>query len=186
MSRIAPSRHPASCTCPGHPLDPSMRVRDALSAYLDENGFTRAAYDDAWTKASFFGLPLAVPNTKRHRWAIMLHDLHHVATGFGTDLPGEGEVSAWEVRGGLGGLDLYVTSIVLAGALAGVLLVPRRTLRAYRAAVANLFHASVDYEALLDGTVGELRERLGVPREGLATAPRLLHPDAPRAGLAHA
>jgi ubiquinone biosynthesis protein Coq4 len=28
----------------------------------------------------------------------MLHDLHHVATGFGTDMIGEGEVSVWETR----------------------------------------------------------------------------------------
>ena len=161
-------------------------ARRARDAYLAENGFTLEGYDDDWTSASFFGLKLAVPNTKRHRWAIMLHDLHHVATGFGTDLVGEGEISAWELRG-IRPLGLYVGSIVVAGALAGAVLAPRRALAAWRAArsARSLFELvpATDgsaYDALLDLTVGELRERLGIPRDGLAREPRRLHDYAPR------
>ncbi len=161
-------------------------VRRARDAYLAENGFTLEGYDDRWTSASFFGIPLKVPNTKRHRWAIMLHDLHHVATGYGTDLVGEGEISAWELRG-VRSLGLYVGSIVASGTFAGAVLAPRRTLTAWRAArtARSLFElvASTDragYEALLDLTVGELRARLGVAPEGLAREPRKLHDYAPR------
>ena len=164
----------------------SWTVRRARDAYLAENGFTVEAYADEWTSASFFGIPLKVPNTKRHRWAIMLHDLHHVATGFGTDLVGEAEISAWELRG-IRSLDLYVASIVATATLAGAVLAPRRTLAAWRAARAarSLFELSpVDdaaaYEALLDLTVGELRARLGVAPEGIARAPRRLHDFAPK------
>ena len=46
--------------------------------------------------------------------AVRWHDLHHVATRFGTDNVGEGEISAWELRRGLRGLGPYVGAIVLA------------------------------------------------------------------------
>jgi len=177
-----------------HPFPASWTVRRARDAYLAENGFTVAAYDDRWTDAAFLGLRIRVPNTPTHQWAIRLHDLHHVATGYGTDLAGEGEISIWEARRGFAGLDVYVSSLVLVGTLWAPLLAPRRALAAYRAAGApdaagdrrpSLFapgcsHATSErYEALLALTVGELRDLLGVPREGLAKVPRELHAHAP-------
>ncbi len=166
-----------------------MTVREARDAYLAENGFTVAAYEDAWTDASFFGIKLKVPNTERHRVAIMLHDLHHVATGFGTDLVGEGEISAWEARRGLAPLGVYVGGIVASGTLLGLLLGPRRTVRAWRKSAnrESLFPLcrardfADRYEALLSMTVGELRRHLGVPQRGIATEPRKLHAYAPKA-----
>lgn len=175
--------HDPKCRCSEHPLPASMRVRDALDHYLAENGFTRAGYDAPRTDASFLGVRFSVPNTPGHRVGIMLHDLHHVATGFGTDIVGEGEVSAWEVRGGLRGLDAYVSSIVLAGTMAGFVTAPQRMLRATRVLAGprhSLFGMKVPYEKLLDLTVGELRTMLGVPQEGAATSPRRLHAYAPK------
>lgn len=162
------------------PLPASWSVRRGRDAYLAENGFTLAAYDAAWTAASLFGIPIAVPNTRRHRWAIMMHDLHHVATGYGTDHVGEGEISAWELRRGLGRLGLYVGGIVVSGALLGLLCAPRRTVAAFRAGGSrpSLF-AQDDVESLLELTIGELRHKLGLPEPGLATAPRRLHALAP-------
>ncbi|APR83482.1 Hypothetical protein A7982_08831 [Minicystis rosea] len=164
------------------PYPADWTVRRARDAYLAENGFTVAAYDDAWTEASFLGIRFSVPNTQRHRWAIMLHDLHHVATGFGTDLTGEGEISLWELRRGLSALGLYVGGIVASGALMGVFASPRRAWAAFSASgsTPSLFDPNVDYDALLDMTVGELRARLAVPAEGLAREPRGLHAYAPR------
>jgi len=82
------------------PVPASWTVRQARDAYLAENGFTLAAYDAPRTEASFFWFHFSVPNTPVHRWAIQMHDLHHVATGYGTDTVGEGEISAWEARRG--------------------------------------------------------------------------------------
>jgi hypothetical protein len=158
-----------------------LRVRDALDIYLAENGFTHAEYEAKWTPASFFGVLIPVPNTVPHQRGIRLHDLHHLATGFGTDIAGEGEISAWELRGGLGDLNLYVSSLVLFGTVVGSLSFPRRTLRAGRSSKKeNLFRSWSDYSALLELTVGELRERLGVPAQGIAKG-RKLHSRAPRA-----
>jgi len=154
-------------------------VRAARDAYLEENGFTVEAYDAPFTDAKLWKITFKIPNTRAHRRAIMWHDLHHAVTGYGTDLAGEGEISAWELRGGLRGLNLYVRAIVLSGVAAGVLVAPRRTLRAWRASSSrNLFDAD-GYEELLDLPLSELRARLGVPEGGLAQV-RGLHAGAPR------
>ena len=157
-------------------------VRQARDAYLAENGFTVGAYDLPTTDVKLWKLTFRFPNTARHRWALKRHDLHHVATGYGTDLRGEYEISAWEARLGLRHLGLYVGSIVATGALGGVLLCPRRFLAAWRAggrSHTSLFTPAHDYDELLDLTVGELRQRLGLPREGLARD-RRLHGHAPK------
>lgn len=159
-------------------------VRRGRDAYLAENGFTAEAYDAAWTPATLFGLPFAVPNTERHRWAIMLHDLHHVATGYGTDLAGEAEISAWELRRGLRLLGWYVSGLVTLGAVMGLVVAPRRTVAAWRAsgrATTSLFQRDVPYEALLEMSIGEVRAMLGVPPAGLARK-RGLHARARPAG----
>jgi len=161
------------------PYPASWTVERALSAYLEENGFTREEYEKKWTPASFLGVKFSVPNTKKHRWGIMLHDLHHVATGFGTDLVGEGEISAWETRGGLYALGPYVGGIVFSGMLRGFIGPPRRALAAWRAGNRVLWAIDADYSDLLAMTVGELRSLLGIPQEGLAAHPAKLHAYAP-------
>jgi len=160
-----------------------MRLRDARNVYLAENGFTVEAYESPTTEGSFLGMKLALPNPPAHQRTIRLHDLHHVATGFGTDHAGEAEISAWQATRGLRAAGMYVTSIVLVNALLGAVFAPRRTLAALRSSSAggSLFSKSVDYESLLDRTVGELREMLAIPQEGLTTHPRQLHAHAPRA-----
>lgn len=163
------------------PLPATLAVRTARQAYLDENGFTVAAYDAPRTEAMFLRVKFSVPNTPRHQWAIRRHDLHHVATGFGTDLRGEAEISAWELRGGLRSLGLYTGSIVLLGCLMGLLIAPRRTIRAWRSSAGrSLFGDSRarDYDSLLELTVGELRELLGVREEGLFVGRRGIYPGA--------
>jgi hypothetical protein len=163
------------------PLAPSNSVRDGRDAYLAENGFTVAAYDAAWVEVSFLGVSIRTPSTRRRRRALKFHDLHHVATGFGTDLAGEMEISAWELRRGLRGLGLYVGSIVAMVAMAGLVFAPCRTLRAWRASsrTGSLFQTEREYETLLAMSVGELRRELGVPTSGLADRPRRLHAGAP-------
>jgi ubiquinone biosynthesis protein Coq4 len=126
---------------------------------------------------SFLGHKFTVPNPPAHQRAIRLHELHHVATGFGTDHAGEGEISVWQLRRGLAGAGVYVTSVVLANALLGLVLAPRRTLAALRhsGAGGSLFSSTMEYESVLNQSVGELRARLGVPVGGLAAGHPGLH-----------
>ena len=164
------------------PLPSSWTVKRARDAYLEENGFTVESYDAPRTPASFLGIRFSVPNTPRHRWAIMLHDLHHVATGYGTDPRGEGELSAWECRRGLRPLGLYVGLIVISGVLLGLITAPRRTLRAWQASTGglSLFHETDhSYEELLCLKTGDLRRLLELPVSGLSDRRRGLHSLAP-------
>jgi hypothetical protein len=164
------------------PLPATWSVRSGRDAYLAENGFTLAGYDAPTSEAALLGMRFRVPNPPRHRWALMLHDLHHVATGYGTDSAGEGEISAWELRGGMRALGLYTGSIVLSIALLGLLVAPLRTLRAFLAGgrAHSLFKLDdVPYEALLELSIGELRARLALPPDGLNTRPRRLYAFAP-------
>ncbi len=149
----------------------SWTVRQSLDAFLSENGYDAADYDAARSPAKLFGIRFSVPNPPQHRWAIMRHDLHHIATGYGTNLPGEAEVSAWEFRRGIGPLGWYVGSIVVSACLMGLVVAPRRMLRAWWASGRhpNLFHDTEHtYEELLDFTLGTLREMIGLPVDGLA------------------
>jgi hypothetical protein len=163
------------------PLSASLSVEQARDAYLAENGFSVEAYDDRWTSATLLGIRFHVPNTRRHRWAIMLHDLHHAATGYGTDFVGEAETSAWECRAGLRHLGLYTGAIVLGLALAGLAVAPARTLRAWRSSRgASLFQdPQRDYGEILALSLADLRGGLGLPEAGLANLPRRLHAGAP-------
>jgi hypothetical protein len=139
-------------------------VRDAREAYFSANGFSPADYEAKWTPVSFFALKLAIPNTPRHAWAIRLHDLHHVATGYGTDLVGEGEISCWELAGGLRGLDAYVSGIICAVAATGFLLSPRRMVRAWKRGrgAQPLWKQSTPVDELLALSIADLRARVGV------------------------
>lgn len=164
------------------PLAPGWTVREGLDAFLRENGYDVAHYDAPRTPAKVLGIRFSVPNPPRHRWAIMRHDLHHVVTGYGTDLAGEAEVSAWELRRGIGPLGLYVGSIVVSAVLMGCVVSPRRMVRAWSASRkgGSLFHDNTDYQVLLTMSIGELRARLDVPADGLARGTRGLNGLAPR------
>lgn len=166
-----------------------MNAREARDLYLAENGFSVETYEAAGSKVDVFGFQVYRPLTPDAKWAIRRHDLHHVATCFGTDLVGEAEISAWEVGRGLQGLGLYVRMIVSSAMFLGLFIAPRRTWRAWRAGKGGgCLFAVDDYDGLLRLSVGELRAQLGIPVEGLAEAPRKLHAKAPgrRSGLAPA
>jgi len=85
---------------------------------------------------------------------------------------GEAEVSAWECRAGLEPLGLYTGVIVASLALLGLLVAPRRTIRAWRASRRrSLFVLSgTGYGEILSMRVAELRRLLDVPEAGLAEA----------------
>ena len=74
----------------------------------------------------------------------------------------------WEIRRGLRPLGLYVGAIVTMLALLGVLVAPKRMLAAWRASGdTNLFVLDPPYDDLLDFTVKDLRDLLGLPHDGV-------------------
>ncbi len=156
-------------------------VRDHVESYLEENGFTRAAYT-AKTTTLFAGpLSFRVPNPVARQKVVPLHDIHHVVTGFGTDVVGEGEQGIWELRAGCPApIAIALNGLAVAS---GFLLSPRRIVRAFRRAknAHTLYVDGLGEQAALALPISELRAHLGVPPEGVAVADeRRLHSHAPR------
>jgi hypothetical protein len=160
-----------------------MRVREARDRYLEENGFTLRQYEAPTFTITLFGLTWSLPNGAARRRAVPLHDLHHVATGYGTALSGEAETSAFELRGGINSLFLWCFK--LAAVTIGLFVAPRRVARSFAVArgARTLYVDDMPYDALLALSLGELRARLGIPQDGLADRPSSLHARAPGRAL---
>ncbi|MCB9593745.1 MAG: hypothetical protein H6719_13510 [Sandaracinaceae bacterium] len=154
-------------------------VRDALERFLSINGFTMEAYDAPKVAIPFGPFTIHLPNSEGRKAIVRLHDIHHVVTNYGTDLAGEAEIGAWELRAGCTNLAGYVYNLM--AVTLGVFIAPLRTLRAFldgRGAM-TLYRLGVPYDELLTMTVAELRERLSIPADGAAHEPARLNAAAP-------
>ncbi len=169
-----------------HPLPPELTVRDALDVYLTENGFNHD-YDAPSLSVNFFGVRFKIPNPPSRKLAGRYHDLHHLVTGYGTDPTGESETSAWEIRRDISVFSPYIWMLVFGGLMFGLLHSPRAAYAAWRASEMGhpLPKPSIEhYEHCLQMTLGALRHRYGLPKEGIAGR-RHLHLDAPCAETDH-
>ena len=81
------------------PYDPASPLERARERYFERAGF-EPGYDEAWVRLPAGPFTLRFPNFAGRRRAVMLHDLHHVATGYDTSWQGEAEIGAWEIGGG--------------------------------------------------------------------------------------
>lgn len=148
--------------------DESVSLREARAGYFRENGFPEdGGYRARWVVLRVGGVPVsAFPNSDARRRAVLLHDLHHVLTGYATSWTGEAEIGAWELASGC--RDYWAAWLLNAGAAAvGLLVSPRRTLDAYRRGrrTRNLYAEGFD-ERLLDESLGAARRRLGLDARG--------------------
>jgi hypothetical protein len=84
-------------------------------------------------------------------------------------------MSAWELLAGC--TSRFLWGINLGGVILGLLVAPRRALRAARGALGQrtLYAAGIPYNELLELTVGEVQARLRVPSHGRAEQPPRLH-----------
>jgi len=138
-------------------------VREARARYFAENGFGDGGYDDRWVVLRVSGWPLlAFPNSAQRVRSVRIHDVHHVLTGYATSWRGEGEIAAWELASGC--RDHWAAWLLnLSAAAIGGVIAPRATWRAFRRGrrSRNLYDREWD-DAILEGTVGELRRELGL------------------------
>jgi hypothetical protein len=98
--------------------------------------------------------PIAIPVP--HPGQLAWHDLHHLVLGYRTDLTGEMEISAFELR--TTPRTAVVFFLCVAGVVTGMLWAPRRTLAAWRRGrgARNLYGAGLDYDAVMEWTVPAL------------------------------
>lgn len=132
-------------------------MRVARDLYFAANAFgDHGGYDAAWVQFKLGPLPLSIPNTASRVRAVAFHDLHHVVTGYDTDMVGELEISAWEI--GAGCRDYWAAWFINLGGLAGGLFAaPRRTFRAFVRGRHSVTLYGQDLDALLGRRVGDLR-----------------------------
>ena len=123
----------------GVPPDGRRTVRDALTQYYRERGLlgvdetVDARLHERWIHMKVFGRLIPIQPLLGHQGPFLLHDVHHMLTGYGTSYRAELEEAAWEIgSGGCGRWILFWNSRILAF-LQGLVLCPRRTLRALRA-----------------------------------------------------
>lgn len=112
----SPARHP----------EPSLvELRDE---FREANGITETQRRIEWIKLG--PIPVPIPNPPARRRALRIHDLHHLVTGYRTDLPGEFQISAWECAAGLHNEPL-AWIFCPSGTLGGMLRCPHLTVAAY-------------------------------------------------------
>jgi len=144
----------------------SLSVGEARSRYFAEAGFPPdGGYAAKFVQLAKLGpIPLGFPNSDARRKAVVMHDLHHVATGYKTDWTGEAEISAWEIASGCGRL-WFAWYINLQGMILGWFVNPGATWRAWvRGRHSRNLYPEGCSEQVLRESVASLRARLGLDR----------------------
>ena len=141
----------------------TLSLRDARRRYFDANGFGEdGGYAKRWVKVKVGPAAFWFPNTQGRVRAVRYHDLHHVATGYDTDLAGEAEIAAWEIASGCRG---FFASwwLNLVAMCFGLFLAPGRIFRAFVRGrhTRNLYGEHLD-EELLARSVSDVRSGLGL------------------------
>jgi hypothetical protein len=134
-----------------------VKVSEALAAWRREGGQIEAPREgpQPWLRLFWVKLgPISVPVP--HPGQLHWHDLHHLVLGYRTDLVGEMEISAFELR--TGPRTAVVSFLCVAGVLSGLLWAPRRIAAAWRRAAGwrNLYGSGLDYQEVQGWTMDAL------------------------------
>jgi hypothetical protein len=152
--------------------DPEQTLAEARELYFEANGFPAGGgYEAKWVDFELGPIPMPFPNTEGRRRAVKVHDLHHVLTGYRTDIWGELEISAWEI--GSGCRDHYAAWLLnLGGMASGMLSVPRRTIRAFlRGRKSTNLYATAFDDVLLARRLGDVRKESNLDKASAELRP---------------
>ncbi len=142
-------------------IEATQTLREAAALHLKDEGLDTAAPDARWVWIRIGPIPFAYPNTKGRKRIVLAHDLHHLLTGYGTDLIGEAELGAWELGTGIRDRSAVRYEIRVLG-----FMLPRFPRRLRTAFVRgrhcrNLLGYRLD-DVALSRTVADLRDELGL------------------------
>jgi hypothetical protein len=140
----------------------NLKVKDALQLYFSQYHFKDGGYKLKWFKIKLGPVFIPLPNIKARVSAVKIHDIHHLVTEYEANYKGEAEIGAWEIASGC---EKYSVAwmLNLGSFFIGVLFYPRHLLAAFlrgRRCSTNLYYETQYDEALLNKTVGELRNKI--------------------------
>lgn len=141
-----------------------LTIQEALPVFysqynLDPNG---GVNEDHVTVVLMKGLTLYIPNFETRKKIVVLHDIHHLVTGYSARMKGEMETSAWELSTGCFNnwfalvINTYTLMMGLALNLPGVW-------KAWRVGkrTTNLYHKNYSLSDLMSRKVADLKGELG-------------------------
>lgn len=141
--------------------DPSLL--EARGDYFERSGFAAdGGYNDEWVHVDLGRFSIKFPNSDARKRAVRYHDLHHVVTGYATDLQGEAEISAWEIASGCGTMiAAWILNLLAFGHM--LLRKPKPLYRAFvRGRQSRNLYGRAYNDALLAQSVSETRIELGL------------------------
>lgn len=108
-------------------------------------------------------LTIYIPNWDNRRKAVLRHDIHHLLTGYKSELLGEFEIAAWEI--GSGCMHYFAAYLLNSGGLlAGILIYPRHTFKAFVLGChsTNLYNLNISDSELKNASISELKRQIGL------------------------
>ena len=136
--------------------------REILQKFYTDNHFG----DDGGNSLPYLKIELTpkfyfyFPNFDARRKAVILHDIHHLVTGYKTTLAGESEISAWEI--GSGCKSYWATFFInTSGLMIGIPFNFFGVLKAFARGrkTKNLYHNTIPVEQAMDMQVSGLKNK---------------------------
>lgn len=146
---------------------PPVTTREVLTDHYRRAGLLEpgknadARLHDRWVRMRIGGRLIPIKPLLGHQQAFLLHDVHHLVTGYGTSYREELQLAAWELSSG--GCWWYVLFWLnrIAAVLQGLLLCPVRTVRALRAGLGRRNLYGRDAAEVLDSDFDAVRNCVG-------------------------
>ena len=142
-----------------------MKVSDYLEKfYQDYNLGDEGGNHLNYVRLKVFNFfNIYIPNWENRRRAVLRHDIHHLLTGYKSELLGEFEIAAWEIASGC--MNYFAAYLLNSGGLlAGIFFYPRPTFRAFLIGcrTTNLYQLNIDDKTLKNSTIDDLKKQLGL------------------------
>jgi hypothetical protein len=145
-----------------------MTTREALARYFERRGIKPEDESiDEWLRENWVymtirGHRVPIKPLYGYKKVVILHDVHHVLTGYDTTWTGELQVAAWELGSGGCGPYLLMWNNRLLTFLIGLLFWPRITWRAFSRGLTERNVYRFDFRDVLSRDVDELRRYVAV------------------------
>ena len=134
--------------------------------FLKENLGKDGGLNEPWGRIKIWKFYIPIPNTEARKKALVLHDIHHIVTGYDGDWRGEVSTGAWEIASGC--RQYLVAWYLNLGAMGvGLFIYPKSMFNAFIRGLrtGNLYHGAIPREQAVQMQVGELQKRLKLDKE---------------------